>query len=471
MKNKLLRLLPLLLVLLMLLSAFAGCTGGKTSVDEKPTAQPTLSAASGETKTGTEVELVDIVGQVKLDMNSETKKQEVTVKTYVDGDTTHFFVPEDVMESGVLKARYLGVNTPESTGRIEKWGKQASNFTKEKLMGASSIVVESDDANWNVDSTGSRCLVWVWYQPKGQSDYRNLNIELLQNGLAIASNSANNRYGESCIAALNQAKEAKIRVYSNDVDPLFYEGDIQEVTIKALRTTPDEYKDITVYFEAIIVREYSNTLYVEEYDEDDGIYYGFTVYYGFSADPDCLAFMKLGNRVRFVGSVQYYEAGGTYQVSGLKYNPRKPDESCKLIEEGLSTDYVVTDPAEFNNGKKSVAITLKNDAGESIEVDETYPLKQLLMSTSVAMKDLKVTGVYTTTNDNSSSKGAMTLTCKAPDGTTVDVRTVVLYDAEGNLVTESAYAGKTIDVQGIVDYFSGNYQIKVFTVNDIAVKD
>ena len=469
MKNNTLRLLSALLVCLFLLAAFAACEkDGKTSDDGKKTPE---SVTAVETPSKTDVEVVDIAGQLKLDMQSETKKQEVTVKTYVDGDTTHFFVPEDVMETGVLKARYLGVNTPESTGRIEKWGKQASNFTKEKLMGASSIIVESDDDKWNVDSTGSRCLVWVWYQPKGEQDYRNLNVELLQNGLAIASNSANNRYGETCVAAINAAKDACIRVYSTDVDPLFYEGDIQEVTIKALRTTPDEYKDITVSFEAIIVREYSNTLYVEEYDEDDGIYYGFTVYYGFSADPDCLAFMKLGNRVRFVGSVQYYEAGGTYQVSGLKYNPRKPDESCALVEEGLSTDYVLTDPAEFKSGSKSVVITLKNEAGESIEVPETYPLAQLLLNTSVKMTDLKVTGVYTTTNDASSSKGAMTLTCKAPDGTLVDVRTVVLYDDAGNLVTESAYKDKTIDVQGIVDFFSGSYQIKVFTVNDITVKD
>ena len=33
-----------------------------------------------------------------------------------------------------------------------------------------------------------------------------------------------------------------------------------------------------------------------------------------------------------------------------------------------------------------------------------------------------------------------------------------------------AYEGKTIDVKGIVDYFSGDYQIKVFSASDIIVK-
>ena len=33
---------------------------------------------------------VDYAGQCKLDFTSNTKKQEVTVRLYVDGDTTHF---------------------------------------------------------------------------------------------------------------------------------------------------------------------------------------------------------------------------------------------------------------------------------------------------------------------------------------------------------------------------------------------
>ena len=42
-------------------------------------------------------------------------------------------------------------------------------------------------------------------------------------------------------------------------------------------------------------------------------------------------------------------------------------------------------------------------------------------------------------------------------------------DANGNLITEDAYAGKTIDVKGIVDCYEGKYQIKVFSQNEITV--
>lgn len=414
--------------------------------------------------------MVDIVGSVKLDLESETKKLETTVHLFVDGDTTHFNVSEDIAESGILKARYLGINTPESTGVIEKWGKQASNFTKEKLSHATSIYVESDDANWNFDNTTShRCLLWVWYQPEEGADYRNLNLELLQEGLAIANNSAQNRYGEYAVQCIDQAKKLKLHVYSNEKDPLFYEGESREVTLKAIRTNPEAYVGISVSFEAVIAREYSNTLYVEDFDDDDGIYYGITVYYGYSMDPDALNFMQIGNRVKFVGSVQYYEAGGTYQISGLKYNVRKPEESCQLVEEGYKINYVETAPKTFNQEKLDIIVTMTSESGETLEVPKAYDYAELAMSTTLEMKNLTVTSIYTTTNDASSSKGAMTLTCRAQNGSYVNVRTVVLKDDGGNLITESAYAGKTINVRGIVDYYDGSYQIKVFTADDITV--
>ena len=136
-------------------------------------------------------EPIDYAGQLRLNMASETVKTEVTVTTYVDGDTTHFNVSASVAQSGVLKARYLAVNTPEVTGKIEEYGKKAAAFTREKLTNAVSIIVESDDHKWNLDSTGERHLVWVWYKPDEDSDYRCLNLELLQNGLCKANSTAN----------------------------------------------------------------------------------------------------------------------------------------------------------------------------------------------------------------------------------------------------------------------------------------
>jgi DNA/RNA endonuclease YhcR with UshA esterase domain len=62
----------------------------------------------------------------------------------------------------------------------------------------------------------------------------------------------------------------------------------------------------------------------------------------------------------------------------------------------------------------------------------------------------------------------MTLTCEY-NGVTVEIRTAVLLDANGNLITADAYLGKTIDVNGVVDCYEGNYQIKVFSAKGITV--
>ena len=90
------------------------------------------------------------------------------------------------------------------------------------------------------------------------------------------------------------------------------------------------------------------------------------------------------------------------------------------------------------------------------------------MHTTVSMQGLTVKDVYTTNNEESSSNGAMTLTCEA-DGIRIPVRTAVLYDQNKQLITKEAYLGKTIDVKGIVDYYDGEYQIKVFTPDQITV--
>ena len=96
-------------------------------------------------------------------------------------------------------------------------------------------------------------------------------------------------------------------------------------------------------------------------------------------------------------------------------------------------------------------------------------LKTLLMNTSISMDNLVVQNIYTTDNEESSSNGAMTITCKVGN-TTVVLRTVVLRDAAGNLITFREYEGKTINVKGMVDCYDGEYQIKIFSANDITVQ-
>ena len=81
-----------LLVFFLLTSLFLSACGSEPA----PTAG---EEAPVETTVGV---FEDIAATLMLDMDSETAKQEVTVKNFVDGDTVHFHVPESVMADGVL---------------------------------------------------------------------------------------------------------------------------------------------------------------------------------------------------------------------------------------------------------------------------------------------------------------------------------------------------------------------------------
>ncbi len=451
------RITSFLLALCLAAGILAGCTNTQPSATTDTTQPVQTTQGTGAS------EVVDYAAAVKLDMKSETAKEEVTVKLFIDGDTTHFYVPSSVMAGGVLKGRYLAVNTPESTGKIEEYGKKASNFTKEKLSSATSIIIESETAAWEADSTGDRYLVWVWYKTDDMEDYRNLNIEILQNGLAIASSSANNRYGDICMAAINQAKAQKLNVHSGQKDPDFYYGEAVELTLKELRCNVEDYNGMKVAFNGVVTVNDNNSVYVESYDAETDMYYGISAYYGYNLNGQGLDILQVGNEVRIVGSVQYYEAGGTYQVSDLNYRLMKPDDpgNIQKISEGNTPAFVTTDAEKFLSGQ----VTIKSEEGE----DFTAPYAQLALNTSIEMKGLKVVDSYTTTNEDSASKGAFTLTCQV-GGYTVDVRTTVLMGSDGKLVTADAYEGKTIDAKGIVDYFNGAYQIKVFSADNIHIQ-
>ena len=406
---------------------------------------------------GDKAEWVDFASELKLDQSTDTLKIEATVKSYIDGDTTHFYVDSSVCPDGILKARYLAINTPESTGKIEEWGKAASKFTRSKLERATQIILESDNAKWNIDSTGERHLVWVWYKTADSEEFRNLNLEILQEGYAISSNASQNRYGTYCTDAIAQAIANDLFVYSDEKDPDFPYGEAQEVTLKQLRTHIEDYEGALVAFDGTVVMNSSGSIIVEEYDQENDMYYGMTVYYGTSGlNGEGLEVLSIGNKIRVVGIVSYWETGGVYQVSGLEYNRRDKDNprNIKLISQGHTAGYHQVDAATFTS---KINVMLEEESA-------AFDYAGLVLNTSISMTDLTVNSVYTTPSGDSA--GAMTLHCTAADGTAIDLRTIVLTE-DGAKVTSDRFEGKTIDVKGFVDFFDGEYQIEIYSIKDV----
>lgn len=454
------KLAPALALIILALCIF-GCTPQKDNdalptpvqtdaaqtppVSSAPEAAPSPAAAASES--------IDYAASVKPS-GADTAKQEVTVKSFVDGDTVHFLVPESIMPSGVLKARFIGIDTPESTGKIEEYGKAASEFTKEKLSRAHSIMIESDDGNWDFDSTGGRYLVWVWYKAEKAGEYRNLNIELLQNGLARAYSSANNRYGSACTAAINQAKANKLNIYSGQKDPDFYYGDAVELTLKELRCGIESYNGKKVAFEGVITINSGNGVFIEDYDAETDRYYGISAYYGYGLSGAGLDILSVGNRARIVGTVQYYEAGGCYQVSGLSYRQMKPDDPNNLqkLSEGNAAGYVSISADDF----ASAMVSIETEAGAA-----EYKLSDIAMNTTVEMDGLTVQSVYVAEN------GCATLTCAAGNAE-VAVRLEPL-KVNGEAFDPNTLSGKTIDVRAAVDMYDNAPQLHIFTAEGISI--
>lgn len=454
------KLAPALALIILALCIF-GCTPQKDK-DALPTPVQTDAAQTAPVSSAPEAapspaaaasESIDYAASVKPS-GADTAKQEVTVKSFVDGDTVHFFVPESIMPSGVLKARFIGIDTPESTSKIEEYGKAASEFTKEKLSRAHSIMIESDDGNWDFDSTGGRYLVWVWYKAEKAGEYRNLNIELLQNGLARAYSLANNRYGSACTAAINQAKANKLNLYSGEKDPDFYYGDAVELTLKELRCGIEGYNGKKVAFEGVITINSGNGVFIEDYDAETDRYYGISAYYGYGLSGAGLDILSVGNRARIVGTVQYYEAGGCYQVSGLSYRQMKPDDPNNLqkLSEGNAAGYVSISADDF----ASAMVSIETEAGAA-----EYKLSDIAMNTTVEMDGLTVQSVYVAEN------GCATLTCAAGDAE-VTVRLEPL-KVNGEAFDPNTLSGKTIDVRAAVDMYDNAPQLHVFTAEGISI--
>ena len=441
-----LRLLSLLLLLCVVVGSFASCDAIASLFEKKE-----------ETPANNDFVHVDYVANTKLDMDSNTFKSEVTMKSHVDGDTTNFYVPTSVDKTGEIKARYLAINTPESTGKIEVWGKKASDFTKEKLTSAKSIIIESDDESWNFDGNG-RYLVWVWYQPEEGAEYRNLNLEILQNGLAVGSKASDSRYGTAAVAAINQAMQEKLYIFSDDIDPQYPYGGAVSVTIKELRTNMEDYfwidengleQTTRVAFEGVVTYNSGWTAYVEEYDPETGVYFGIQLFYGYNANLHPI--LAQGNRVRVVGTIS--EHYGTYQITSLTYDRMKPNDPANTAV--ISKDNEVA-PHELTADVFNGMVTVETE-------ESSYEAKyaSLALSTVVKMSNLKVKSI------KYESDGQMTLTCEV-DGQTISVRTDTLKDENGNTVTKDYFTGATIDVTGIVDYYEYvGYQIKVHSLSDV----
>jgi micrococcal nuclease len=337
---------------------------------------------------------------------------EVTLVRCVDGDTAIF-----AEGSEQFSARFLGINTPESTAKFEPWGKAASDFTCDKLTNAETIVLQADPASGRLDSYGERYLSWVWY------DGRLLNLELVELAYSKSSGGTDTLYGQ-LIAEVNLAVQYTERRVWGETDPNYdYSLEGVQISIEELVTNPSEYYSRKVAISGLVTATAGYSAFIQQGD------YGIYVY-NRSWAPD----LTVGNEVQLSGvTVTYYpdEATGALQVSG--YSPRDPySEVVSRENEVIPTVLTI----------------------ESIDV--------LDIGRYVQLNDLTVVGITLGT------EGAFTLNVEDEFGLSIDIR--VDSDAPSSVVSSLFTVSDVVDITGPISRYQSRYQIMLTKLEHIEIK-
>ena len=349
---------------------------------------------------------------------------EVDLKTCIDGDTAHF---TDSSTSEAIKCRFYGIDTPESTGKIQPYGKAASNFTKEKLTNASkngTIVISVPQDEYVVpshDSTGTRYLALIWInETTKNADYKDLillNLLLVQEGYSEVKNATDMTRLEPVFrSALEQARTLKKNLFSGEDDPLYNYGAYEVVSLLDMKIElekeieahnkgeeyENKYNGKNVKVVGTVVGYANHILYLQNYYSIEnggrysyGEYAGINIYTGMT--NILTKFTKSNTYIQVCGTAVDSENFG-FQISGCSfknYNPGENDAQVLISPEDNTDDFKMY---EFNK-----------------ELDDANEFgKECSNSPIIFDEYVTVTGGYTSDSDST------TLYITKEDGTEVD---------------------------------------------------
>ncbi len=449
----------------------------------------TSLVSCGPQNTSSEISYHDYVndGSVKLSLDYKDRDfykdgiGQVSLYTPIDGDTAHFSPKITTTSSDIIKSRFYGIDTPESTGNVQPWGHAASEFTKAKLKEANengTIVVSTPSNEYTQpqpDSTGSRYVSLIWINlTKKDASYDELvllNLWIVQEGLSEVRNITDiPEYEDAFRNANTQAQNLKLYMYSGEDDPDFNYGDYADVSLLDIKREIEKsiadpnyenpYNNVKVRFTGTVAGYSNNTLYVQDYfeNEDDpskSEYAGINIFCGMQPIPT--SFRTPNAYIRVVGLAQDSETFG-FQITDTqgKWVTFKPtlNECAVLLKANENIGENKLHTFEYSASKLSSTISSAN-------------YESLYCS-------VKLTDTVTVTGGYKSEKGLFTLYL---DGVDFDIYVAFIYYGDpDNPATVwddiSYFKGKKFQVSGAFSWrrtTSGKnrYQINPNTGSDL----
>ena len=163
-----------------------------------------------------EVVQEEVEEEALINEDNKLNLEAATVTQHVDGDTVYVR-----LENGQeYKLRMIGVDTPETvhpSKPIEFYGKEASDFTKSKLLGQT-VYLEKDVSD--TDRYG-RLLRYIWLKPpaeitKEEIKSKMFNAILVANGYAqVSTYPPDVKYQEYFIELEREARDNNIGLWDN----------------------------------------------------------------------------------------------------------------------------------------------------------------------------------------------------------------------------------------------------------------
>lgn len=470
------------LVLALILPLMAGCGNHTTS---SPGASSKTEEMSNNSSSAT-VEHRDYVhdGSVKLELDYKGKDfykdgiGQVELYSAIDGDTAHFTPLVTNTSTEIIKSRFFGIDTPESTGKIEEWGHAASEFTKAKLNEAKekgTIVVstpQSDYGSPKADSTGSRYVSLIWINTeKKNANYDELvllNLWIVQEGLSYVKNVADMpNYSDAFYAAEEQAKQEKLHLFSNEEDPDYPRGDYQTTSLLDLKNEilaqmndanhVNKFSGKKVRIQGTVAGYVDNILYLQDYFDEDisgvegGVYAGINIFTGMTQIPS--KFCELGAYIQVCGVAMDNEQFG-FQITDTSF-PRVSSRE---------KDAVVIYKASENVNDDHKLYTFEKDP---LSINASNFTENLFCNTKLT-KTVTITEGY-----DSADKSSHTLSATC-EGTALKFSIYMTFpysEAEGNTdyyQEASRFVGKSFDVTGVWGFHktkAGKYSYQLIPMN------